>query len=79
MLQAAQEMLPPSPACLGGEAHAGRRQKSLRASQLHRSPLAKERRPSGSWEQQVAGKGEEPGAMFAQSSLSSFLLSRVCD
>lgn len=40
------------------EAHAGRRQKSLRASQLHRPPLAKERKLPGSREQQVLAKGQ---------------------
>lgn len=55
MLQATWEMQPPSPACLG-EAHAGRRQKSLRASWLHCSPLAKERRLAGSSRSWAKGK-----------------------
>lgn len=57
MLQAAWEMQPPSPACLG-EAHAGRRQKSLRASQLHYSPPAKERRLAASSRWWAKGKSQ---------------------
>lgn len=63
--------LPQSPQ---GEAHAGRRQKSLRASQLHRSPLAKERRLAWSWEQQVAGRGAEPGAVCSVQSQQLFVV-----
>lgn len=62
VLQAARGVQPlPQPA--PGEAHAGRRQKSLPASQLHRSPLAKERRLAGSSRWWAKGKSRLQGLL----------------